>query len=113
MVVGPALFTKNRKMSDLEYENLQVLCLVQASIGGISPNMRVVSLIRQGKAAVLRFLLEEESQEDREDIVFAYFALRSDSEEGEAHASVDIIGKRELIQEDIVGRAIYIRKEKR
>ena len=100
-------------MADLDYVNGQVLAFVQALLGCISQNMRVISLVPQGKGAVLRFLLEEDSAEDREeieDIVSEYFCLRATGEEGAASSQVVIMGSREIEHEDLEGRPIYIRK---
>lgn len=100
-------------MNDLEYENGQVLNLVQAMMGGISQNMRLIALLPRGKAAVLRFLLEEDSAEDREeidDILTEYFALRSSGSEGAVDAEIDIVGQRALASADLEGRVAYIKK---
>ena len=70
-------------MTNLDYVNMQVLCLVQALLDDISRNMRVISLIPRGKGATLQFLLEQGSAEDREiieNVVFEYFALRENGE---------------------------------
>ena len=61
-----------------DVENRYVLDLVQALVGAITPNMREVG-IRSSDPLILYFLLERESDEDREeidDIVFEFRALQ-------------------------------------
>lgn len=98
-------------MNQLEYENHQVLDLVNALLGVISSNMRLISLVPQGEAALFRFLLKEESEKDREeieDILSEYSALRLKPEEDKIE--IIVIGERDLVSEDLKGRVVYIQK---
>ena len=53
---------------DLAEWNHQVLILVQALVGAVSPNFRMVTLGHDGQRWHLRFFLEEDRFEDREEI---------------------------------------------
>lgn len=69
-----------RDPAELDFENAQVLNLVQAMCGLISPNMRAVSLECVDGRVVLHFVLAEESDADREnidDILFEFTALQN------------------------------------
>ncbi len=63
----------------LEYENAQVLNLVQALIGAISPNFRRVYLSTISENVKLSFIIEKDVKSDREeisDIVSEFEALQ-------------------------------------
>jgi hypothetical protein len=92
-------------------ENTQVLNLVQAMLGSITPNFRVVSLECNPNAVRLYFLLEHESSEDREEIdeiIFEFEALQSSRIDVELVVCVDT---RALDELEILGRMVYARKE--
>jgi hypothetical protein len=104
---------KVQNITNLEHENRQVLALLQAVMGRISTNMRVIALVPRGREATLKFLLEEESNEDREeidDMLFEYQSYWDSFEDCEVNAEVVVIGNRNLTHEDGEGRLIYVRK---
>ena len=95
----------------LERENAQVLNLVQAMIGGITHNMRGVSLVCSTEGLHLYFLLANDDENDREeidDIVFELQALQQ--------GLIDIDATVIVSADDsafglLQGRRIYGRKE--
>lgn len=93
-------------------ENLQVLNLVQAMVGAISPNLRRVVLeVPSADAARVVFLLEHESAEDREeirDMVFEFEALQDRATDVKVEILVDA---RPLDDLKLAGRVVYGRKE--
>lgn len=96
----------------LSDENGYVLCLVQAMIGAVSPNLRRAALEVLGPRSVrLCFVLENESPEDREeieDIAFEFMALQSH----EIDMVVDVmVDPRSLDQIDVPSRVVFGRKE--
>lgn len=52
----------------LEESNAAVLALVQAMLGAISHNFRMVSIVSDGRVWTLNFVLDSESADDREEI---------------------------------------------
>ena len=54
--------------STLEGRNFQVLMLVQALVGAISPNFRMVALCLDKEQWVIKFYLETDIEEDIEEI---------------------------------------------
>ncbi len=96
---------------DIHKENAQVLHLVQAMLGGITPNFRAVFLKCNPDGVDLNFLLQHESEEDREeieDIVFEFEALQLSGIDVEVIVSVDT---RPLDELRLSGRMIYARRE--
>ena len=95
----------------LSQENVQVLNLVQAMLGAISPNFRRVALETGPQGVRLRFLLELDILTDREeiaDIVFEFEALQL----SRVDVLVDVLVDRRAIHEiDLPGRTVYLRKE--
>jgi len=94
-------------------ENTQVLNLVQAMLGSITPNFRYVFLKCTPTGVLLHFLLEHENLEDREEIdeiVFEFEALQLQFIDVEVVVSVD---KRALgdLNIPIPDRTVYGRKE--
>lgn len=101
-------------MTDLAYRHKQIVSLIQASLGKISRNMRLISVVPKGKGATLLFLLEEESAEDREEIeeiASRYLALQDYLVEQGVDASINVIGNREIVKgDDYSGLLVYRRK---
>src|SRR5689334_14328291 len=92
-------------------ENTQVLNLVQAMLGSITPNFRYVFLKCTPAGVLLHFLLEHENSEDRkeiDEIVFEFEALQLQFIEVEVVVSVDT---RALDALNIPDRTVYGRKE--
>jgi hypothetical protein len=93
-------------------ENTQVLNLVQAMIGAVSPNFRRVTLeVSKPRVVHLRFLLEQDEFDDRdeiEDIGLTFEALQSSGIE----LYIDIIvDRRPLAELGMRGRVVFGRKE--
>ncbi|MEM9462404.1 MAG: hypothetical protein AAGF11_50110, partial [Myxococcota bacterium] len=96
----------------LSEENIQVLNLVQAMIGAVSPNLRRVTLeVPRPSAVHLRFVLERDDADDREeieDIGFKFEALQTTGIELEIDTIVDGTSIGEF---RVPGRAVFGRKE--
>jgi hypothetical protein len=95
----------------LEYENQQVLALLQAMWGAISANMLGVSIQCNENAVHLYFALENESVEDREeidDIVAELEALQSNAVP--IHSHVFVLAEPWQGASSLVGRPVYVRK---
>ena len=96
---------------NLEQENAQVLNLVQAMAGFVTPNFRIVTIEVTRKGVVLRFLFERDDPQDREeieDIVFEFEALQMTG----VRTRVDILVDNRSIHEiEVPGRIVYGRKE--
>ncbi len=93
-------------------ENSQVLNLIQALVGAISPNFRLITLELTGPREVcLRFVLERDDRDDREeidDITFEFEALQDTL----VDVRVDVMSDTRSFHEmDIPGRIVYGRKE--
>ncbi|WP_169979132.1 hypothetical protein, partial [Tautonia rosea] len=97
--------------AELAFENARVLDLVQAMFGAISPNMRAISLECVDGGVLLRFLLAEESEVDREeidDILFEFEALQERAIE--IRSSV-VVSSRPEARVELPGRWVFGRKE--
>jgi hypothetical protein len=96
----------------LTEENLQVLNLVQAMVGAITPNFRRVTLeLTSHKTVCLRFVLEQDDPDDREevdDIAFEFEALQTQGIELEVKVIVDT---RPIHEIELLGRIVFGRKE--
>lgn len=96
----------------LSEENIQVLNLVQAMIGAVSPNLRRVTLeVPRPGAVHLRFVLERDDSDDREeieDIGFEFEALQTTGIELEMDIIVD---GRSIGELRVPGRVVFGRKE--
>lgn len=99
-------------MTALAQENAQVLNLIQAMLGAISPNMRRVALQMADDGGVhLRFLLAKDDEDDREeidDIVFEFEALQSRNVRVEVSI---LVGDQPLSEIDLPGRLVFGRRE--
>lgn len=97
---------------ELLRENAQVLNLVQAMIGSVTPNMRGVSLVAHPESVHLYFLLEHDDEGDREeidDIVFELEALQGGS------IDVDVtvlVSPDDSAFHQLLGRRVYGRAER-
>ena len=93
-------------------EALQVLRLAQALVGAVSPNLRRVSLEQRDPGEVgLHFLLEQDSEDDREeieDVVFEFEAMQDSDIVIDVKVTVDA-GPLERIH--LPGRVVFGRKE--
>ncbi len=93
-------------------ENAQVLNLVQAMIGAISPNLRRVALAVPAPGKLrLTFVLERDEPDDREeidDIAFGFEALQMQEIDLEVHIIADA---RPISEITLPGRVVFGRKE--
>lgn len=99
------------KQPSLAEWNFQVLMLVQALVGAVSSNFRMVTLLWGEDEWVLRFYLEnniEEDVEEIEDIVCQYTAYQDSSLRCRSEL---IIGRESLPGSLEVGRVVYRRRE--
>lgn len=95
----------------LQYENYQVVSVVQALCGAISPNMVAVSLRCVGPEVHLHFYLEADSSVDREGIDDVATDLEVLQFTGvPIHTHISIVGER-IRWEHVQGRYIYLRYE--
>jgi len=93
----------------LQYENYQVVSLIQALWGAISSNMVAISLYCVDEAVNLHFYLQSDSPEDREeisDVETDLFALQFTNVP--IHSHVHIVGERIDVSQ-IQGRVVYLR----
>jgi hypothetical protein len=96
----------------LDNENGQVLSLVQAMLGAISPNFRTVT-IEVGAKTVLHYLLERDDATDREeieDIEFEFAALQTEPLEMDV-SSVVVVSCEPYTSVRLPGRMVYMRRE--
>lgn len=97
----------------LAYENKVALDLVQAMWGSISPNMRSVSFKCIDKQIVVIFVIENESDEDREeasDIICGFESLQ----DGPVDINYQVVVSSERNPNgvgSVEGRPIFVRKE--
>ena len=95
----------------LDQENMQILNLVQAMLGSITPSIRQVSVALSSVGVRLYFVLEGDSSSDREeieDIVFEFEALQSSQVGVDVEVLVDM---RPLHKLGLPGRLVYSRTE--
>lgn len=89
----------------------QALMLMQALLGAISPNFRLVSISEIEKRIIIRIVLENESEDDREeidDLTAEFEALQS------CHVDFEInveITKKDLEWPDEFTIVVFRRKE--
>ncbi|MEZ4234680.1 MAG: hypothetical protein R3F59_00635 [Myxococcota bacterium] len=92
-------------------DNAQVLRLVQALVGAVSPNFRRVALEPTAAGVRLWFLLARDEPDDRDEIdevAFAFEALQ----EGPVEVAVEIVcDDRPLEALTLPGRPVYGRRE--
>jgi hypothetical protein len=96
----------------LGYENQQVLTLVQAMLGAISPNVRAVSIDCLDDGVHLYFVLEQDRAEDREeieDIAAEFEALQEGPIEIETHVSISSERWPKGVG-SVRGRPVYVRR---
>ena len=95
----------------LDEWNFQVLMLVQALVGAISANFRMVALLWDGDEWLLRFYVEENVEDDVEEvenIVCQYTAYQDSSLKCRSEL---IVGSERLPGVTEVGRVVYRRRE--
>lgn len=91
--------------------NLQALAVVQAMLGAVSPNFRMVTLGHDGQSWHLRVTLERHDEEDREEIenvVVQWEALQ----DGPRKMTVEVeVNNGPLTWPTAPTRALYRRRE--
>jgi hypothetical protein len=97
----------NRTLSDWNYA---FICLVQATIGSISNNFRMIGLELRGDTWVLHFWLGEESAEDREEIDDIKFEFENFAGDVRAEVIVDVT-KADLQLPELPSRVTYRKRE--
>ena len=101
-----------RTSEQLSFENRRVLDLVQASLGGITRNIRSISLSCEGHTVHIHFLLRRRDPvdtEEIEDMIFEFEALQDTVVDIEVHVteSEEQFGTGAA---QVPGRAIFIRR---
>ena len=95
-----------------EFENIQVLALVQAMIGSVGPNFRRVTLDAKVAGVVrLFFLLEHEDRSDREEIDEISFEFEALQGRGISVEVSVICDSRRIEEIDLPGRVVFGRRE--
>lgn len=96
---------------ELKVWNFQVLMLVQAMLGAVTPNFRMVVLSREGDVWVIRFYLERSLEDDAdeiEDIICQYTAYQ----DSDLKCKSEIwVGNEDLPRISEADRVVYRRKE--
>lgn len=96
---------------DLTTTNKHVISLVQAMLGAISPNFRMVSLANDGAVWRLQFVLESDNTSDREEIqeIASMFESLQDSR---VPYEIDVtISSKEIPVSKAPTRVVYRRRE--
>lgn len=96
---------------ELKVWNYQVLMLVQAMLGAVTPNFRMVVLSREGEEWVISFYFEKDVADDIEeveDIICQYTAYQDSSLKCRREV---IIGREKLPSLSQADRVVYRRKE--
>lgn len=97
--------------TELNVWNFQVLMLVQAMLGALTPNFRMVVLSRESDEWVVRFYIEKNIKSDLdevEDIVCQYTAYQDSSLKCKSEV---FIGSEVLPSLTEIDRVVYRRKE--
>ena len=96
----------------LTNENIQALRLMYAMIGAVSPNFRRTSIeIIDEKRIILWFLLEQESEADREEIAHIAFEFEALQESGVELATRVLVDQRSIEEISLPGRTVFGRRE--
>ncbi|WP_448651369.1 hypothetical protein ACSHWC_26615 [Pseudomonas fluorescens] len=97
--------------AELNVWNFQVLMLVQAMLGAVTPNFRMVVLSYEDDVWVIRFYLEEKIEDDIgevEDIICQYTAYQDSDLKC---TSEILVGNEDLPSLSEAERVVYRRKE--
>lgn len=97
--------------AELNVWNFQVLMLVQAMLGAVTPNFRMVVLSYEDDVWVIRFYLEEKIEDDIgevEDIICQYTAYQNSDLKC---TSEILVGNEDLPSLSEAERVVYRRKE--
>lgn len=97
---------------NIEEENTQVLNLIQAMIGAVSPNLRRVTLeVFKPLDIRIWFLLEQDLADDREEIDDIGFEFEALQESGIKLDIEIIVDNYPISHLEIPGRTVFGRKE--
>ncbi len=104
-----------RKPFTLHEENMAEVMLVQALCGAITPNFRMIALSLDPPDLVVRFVLEAENSEDREeieDIVGEFSALLGHFPRRDIHLRGETTVTKDWLEPpNLPTRIVYKRKE--
>ncbi|MNT87082.1 hypothetical protein D3C72_2274490 [compost metagenome] len=95
----------------LEDWNYQVLMLVQSMVGAISPNFRMITLLREDEEWVIRFYLETNDEDDIEEIEEIMCQYGAYQTEALKCRSETVVGVGKLPSVSGVGRVVFRRRE--
>ncbi|TWC13362.1 MULTISPECIES: hypothetical protein [unclassified Pseudomonas] len=97
--------------AELKAWNFQVLMLVQAMLGAVTPNFRMVVLSREDNMWVIKFYLEKHVEDDIDEIedVICQYTAYQDSDL--ICKSEILVGNEKLPSLSETDRVIYRRKE--
>jgi hypothetical protein len=95
---------------ELEEENRQALHLVQSMLGMVTPNLRGASIV-VGPDIELHFVLEQDSDIDREEIEDAEFEFTAYQSHPVSVKTVVLVSKEPWTAEMLPGRKVYMRRE--
>jgi len=96
--------------NNIDYQNRQVLYLIQALLGVISNNMKAISVEFSGQEVTIHFFLENENPHDREEINdfgAEYEALQERSVHYEISTHI-VKNQKEYLE--LPGRVIYLKR---
>jgi hypothetical protein len=96
----------------IEIWNQQIVRLMQAMLGAISPNFRMITIGYENNEFVLKFFLEVANSEDFDevdDIGFEFIGLQSDAKFG--YKQEIIVTKERLEWPEFPTRTVYKRRE--
>ncbi|MGR3890395.1 hypothetical protein [Pseudomonas sp. 1152_12] len=97
--------------AELKTWNFQVLMLVQAMLGAVTPNFRMVVLSCEDDVWLIRFYLEENIEDDIgevEDIICQYTAYQDSNLKCKSEI---LVGNEDLPSLSEAERVVYRRKE--
>jgi hypothetical protein len=101
----------NNELS-VEERNRMVIMLVQALLGAVSPNFRMVAMFPTISTVKFRFILERDNADDREEIEDVLAESDALQDHGRAKFDVDVVVSAEpLTLLELPWIAVYLRRE--
>jgi hypothetical protein len=95
---------------ELDEQNRQVVFLVQAMLGMVTPNLRGASVVFEPDLA-LHFVLEEDSELDRDEIEDAMFEFIAFQDQPVDVKTVIVVSTAPMNNLLLPGRRVYMRHE--